>query len=66
VLQARPVASANLLATLSGLSTPTVYTALESLASLGIVRELTGRARGRVFAYDQYLRALSEGTEPVG
>jgi Fic family protein len=66
VLQARPVASANLLAKLSGLSTPTVYTALESLASLGIVRELTGRARGRVFAYDQYLRALSEGTEPVG
>jgi Fic family protein len=32
VLQARPVASANLLAKLSGLSTPTVYTALESLA----------------------------------
>jgi Fic family protein len=65
VLQARPVASANQLAARSSLSTPTVYTALESLVSLGIVRELTGRVRGRVFAYDQYLRALSEGTEPV-
>ena len=65
VLQTRPVAAANLLAMRSGLSTPTVYSALESLASLGIVRELTGRTRGRVFAYDQYLRTLSEGTEPV-
>ena len=65
VLQARPVASANQLASRSRLSTPTVYTALESLASLGIVRELTGRARRRMFAYDEYLKALSEGTEPV-
>lgn len=65
VLQARPVASANQLARRSGLSTPTVYSALESLEALGIVTELTGRARDRVFAYDQYLRTLSEGTEPV-
>ena len=65
VLQARPVASANQLASRSRLSTPTVYTALESLASLGIVRALTGRARRRMFAYDEYLKALSEGTEPV-
>jgi Fic family protein len=65
VLQSRPVASANQLAERSGLSAPTVYSALESLVSLGIVRELTGRARGRVFAYDEHLRTLSEGTEPV-
>jgi Fic family protein len=65
-LQERPVANANRLIARTGLSAPTVYSALESMATLGVVRELTGRARGRVFAYDQYLRILSEGTEPVG
>ena len=27
--------------------------------------ELTGRRRRRMFAYDEYLRVLSEGTEPL-
>jgi hypothetical protein len=35
------------------------------LAGLGILPELTGRRRDRVFAYDGYLRILSEGTEPL-
>jgi hypothetical protein len=33
------------------------------LADAGIVREATGRLRGRVFVYDRYLSVLSEGTE---
>lgn len=65
-LQQRPVASANQLAVRSGLSSPTVYTALESMQTLGLVHELTGRERGRLFSYDRYLRILSEGTEPLG
>lgn len=34
----------------------------------GIARELTGRKRNRIFAYDQYLALLTEGTErpPAG
>lgn len=64
-LQERPVASVKQLTKRSGLTSPTVYTALDGLSSLGIVRELTGRARDRVFGYDQYLRVLSEGTEPL-
>jgi hypothetical protein len=28
----------------------------------GIVRELTGKRRGRVFGYDRYLGLLNEGT----
>lgn len=64
-LQARPVDTAARLADRSGLSTPTVYTALASLESVGIVREMTGRQRHRVYAYDRYLRILGEGTEPV-
>jgi Fic family protein len=62
-LQARPVDTAAHLAERSGFSVPTVYTALASLESVGIVREMTGRRRHRVFSYDRYLRILSEGTE---
>jgi ribosomal protein S25 len=35
------------------------------LENLGIVRELTGRRRSRVYTYDRYLAILSEGTEPL-
>lgn len=52
------------LATRTGLSSPTVYAALAALEKIGVVRELTGRERHRVFAYDEYMRILSEGTEP--
>lgn len=65
-LQERPVDTAARLAQRTGLSVPTVYSALESLESIGLVRELTGRARRRVFAYDRYLQILGEGTEPIG
>ena len=62
-LQRRPLATVKWLVTQTGLSTPTVGRALEQLAGIGIVREITGRRRGRVFVYDRYLALLSEGTE---
>jgi Fic family protein len=63
-LQERPVDTAGRLAARTGLSGPTVYAALASLESIGLVRELTGRERNRVFSYDKYMRILGEGTEP--
>jgi hypothetical protein len=33
--------------------------------NLGIVKELTGGRRNRVFSYDRYLAILNEGTEPL-
>jgi Fic family protein len=65
VLRSRPVAPAALVAKLSGVSQPSVNTSLAALTELGVVREITGRRRGRVFTYAQYLSSLSEGTEPV-
>lgn len=35
------------------------------MTDLGIVRELTGRRRGRLFAYGPYLDLLAPGTEPI-
>jgi len=35
------------------------------LIELGIVKEVTGGRRNRVFSYSQYLGVLSEGGEPL-
>ena len=48
-----------------GISFPTASAALGNLVSIGVVRELSGRSRGRTFAFDAYLALLSEGTEPL-
>jgi Fic family protein len=47
------------------LSTPTVTSSLQKLEELGLVREITGKQRGRIFVYDAYLRILNRGTEPI-
>lgn len=48
-----------------GLSWPTVKKSMEHLIELGIVTELSGRKRGRLYYYPQYMKILSEGTEPI-
>jgi Fic family protein len=45
------------------LSEPTAGKAISHLVSLGVLREITGRPRGRIFVYQDYLALLSEGTE---
>ena len=41
-----------------GLSVPTVNAAFARLERAGILREATGRRRGRLFVYDAYLELL--------
>jgi cell filamentation protein, protein adenylyltransferase len=45
-----------------GLSSPPVYSAVKRLEEIGILREISGRQRGKIYAYDEYLSRLSEGT----
>jgi Fic family protein len=47
------------------LSLPAVGKAATNLEGLGIVREVTGRPRNRLYAYSDYLALLTEGTEPL-
>jgi Fic family protein len=47
------------------LSHPTVMKALARLQTLEIVREITGRRRGRLFAYSRYMDILNRGTEAL-
>lgn len=64
-LQRRPVASVARLVAETALTTPTVSAALAGLMRLGIVREITGRRRNRLFSYEEYLGLLQQGTEPL-
>jgi len=64
-LQRRPLSTIAGLRKATGLSVPTVTTALEALGRLRIVREVTSRRRNRVYSYAPYMRILSEGTEPL-
>lgn len=63
-LQARPLTTASDAAQALGLSETAVNKSLARLEQMGIVRELTGQQRYRIFGYDEYLNILAEGTEP--
>lgn len=59
-LKSRPVTSVKEASRTTGLSFPACATAMDALVGLGIAREITGRRRGRVFAYTRYLEILSD------
>ena len=61
-LKERPVRSVPEVAAHSGLSFPAAANAMRTLERAGVVRELTGRRRNRLFAYDRYVNIISEGT----
>ena len=64
-MQRNPIVSIPATAMKIGISAPTVAKSLEHMRRLGILREITGRQRHRLFVYDPYLAILSEGTEPI-
>lgn len=65
LLQQNPFATTNLLVERTGLTAPTINAALTELVRIGIVEEVTGRKRGRVFGYRALLSILNEGTTPL-
>lgn len=42
-----------------------IHASLAHLHKLGIVKEMTGRQRNRLFVYRHYLAILDEGAEPL-
>ncbi|UUX51845.1 Fic family protein [Nisaea acidiphila] len=60
-MQTRPFISGPATRAATGLTTPTVNAALADLEKMGIVEEITGKRRGRVYAYRRYLDLLHEG-----
>ncbi|HXS32401.1 MAG TPA: Fic family protein [Solirubrobacterales bacterium] len=59
----RVVVKAPTAATQLSLSEPPVYAAISRLEQAGILREVTGRARGKTYVYGEYMDILNEGTE---
>ena len=49
----------------TGLTMPTVNSAIGELQRLGIVQEVTGRKRGRIYSYRAFMDILSEGVGPA-
>ena len=64
-LQGNPIVSIPATARSIGISAPTVAKSLDHMRHLGMLREITGRQRHRLFVYDAYLAILNEGTEPL-
>ena len=63
--QTHPILSIASTAEKIGITFPTVAVAVERMQQLGIMREITGKQRHRLFAYGGYLDILNEGTEPL-
>ena len=64
-MQSHPVVSTTKLKDACDLTLPTVLRSLGILESMGIVKEITGRERHRIYIYKDYISILNEGTEPL-
>jgi Fic family protein len=62
-LYLHPYTTVDMTATDLKVSYPTANTLIGELVFLGILTEITGRQRNRVFVYEQYLDLLKKGTE---
>ena len=60
LLLARPIVSISQVAQTLGVSQQSASRYVEALETIGILREITGRARGRVYRADAVLEAISE------
>ena len=65
LLQESPILSVPRAARQLSLSAPTVRTAVNNLQRLGLLREVSGKQRDRVYVYHPYMTILAEGTEPL-
>lgn len=61
-LEQHPIIDIKQTAAALGLSYNTVFAAVKKLMELGILKETTNAARNRVFAYEEYLEILKQGT----
>lgn len=64
-LEKHPVTRSTHIRDACNLSLATVLRCLVILEELGIVREVTGKGRHKVFVYRAYLDILAQGTEPL-
>jgi Fic family protein len=54
-LYQRPVINADMVSKVTGITMPSAYRLISSLEKLGILNEITGGQRGRVYVFEEYL-----------
>ena len=59
----RPMLSIPKICELTGLWTNTVTAVVKHLSALGLLKEVSGRRRNRMYCYTRYMKVLAEGTE---
>jgi Fic family protein len=64
-MQANPYVRIRTAAKALKLTVPTVTSSLNHLVRMGIVKEVSGKHRDRLFAYSRYINMVSEGTNPL-
>ena len=62
-LMKHPIATAGVLAEKTGITQTVINKALGHLVQLGIVRELSGQKRNRLYSYAAYIEIMNRGTE---
>ena len=63
--QSHPISNTNKIKKTTGLSLPSIMRSLKTLEIIGILVEITGKDRHKIFVYNEYLDILSTGTEPL-
>ena len=51
----KPIVDAQLAKEITGLSLPSVYKLINELEELGVLNEITGGKRGKLFVFEDYL-----------
>lgn len=64
-LQRYPITEAKKVVKHCKLTLPTANKCLHHLVDLGIVKEVTGKTRNKIYVYQKYLDILSEGAGPI-
>lgn len=65
LLQTKPIVTVPVAARQLGLTAPTVRSCIANLEENKIVREITGKKRGKAYIYDAYFKILERGTQPL-
>jgi Fic family protein len=60
-----PQVSVSIVSTELGMTAPTARSALNQMTELGIIEELSGKKRDKVYVYRKYLDLLEDGAEPL-
>jgi Fic family protein len=62
-MKQRPISTIDDSSKRTGLSFPSTASSMQALLENGMVREITGKKRNRVYVYQRYLSILNEGTQ---